>query len=626
PQTGFARYWTRTKWLLLGLFAPELVAYIAWQQRQEASKLYREVRAMYSHRELPTLISRLKRCFQCRKQEGATDDPAARFRPWAELQADGTRSDWRLVQSFFVIMGGFCLRVGSHEYKNLREPAKNKTFLPNGIRRVSLTSDGFKFLLRHSHQSVPNISTSQIWDKSKADRLKKTLVCAQAIWFCTQCITRLVQSLPVSLLELNTFGHALCTLVIYFFWWDKPLDIDQPILINCGQPILAYMWMSSKVSVQDYCSADMPYGLQDEFHSIWPFEKPVLNDMDNFEVTCWVYHRETQRWPKLRPPYYRPENTMEPTDLEPRGLELSDPRPMSMNPDDFQPGAPWQLRERLSIFGRESRVDDEETRKKRSLSFMFRLKRQIHSFIYPSQAVYRIPPGLGSRKTAISHFSHADSIRWCLCVDAISEHDLEEDLRSRHDIATSGRFFNSLCGIHFPYLDALQGSPLKPRVELRSRNAIPSLATSGILPGFAIAGALYGALHLVAWSAPFPSPLEELLWRIAATSVTCTGFVFALLVVIVKTEYCKQSLSDLIDLFARKPLVCCDQVEKIDVYIGVIALGLGSCIILLCVLASSILYLASRGFLVVESLRNVAFLPPASFKTPVWSTYFPHIT
>ena len=37
----------------------------------------------------------------------------------------------------------------------------------------------------------------------------------------------MTQHYPVSLLELNTFGHAISALLIYFCWWEKPLDISD---------------------------------------------------------------------------------------------------------------------------------------------------------------------------------------------------------------------------------------------------------------------------------------------------------------------------------------------------------------------------------------------------------------
>lgn len=41
-------------------------------------------------------------------------------------------------------------------------------------------------------------------------------------------MSRLGQRLGISLLELNTFVHALCTLVTYLAWWKKPLDVEDP--------------------------------------------------------------------------------------------------------------------------------------------------------------------------------------------------------------------------------------------------------------------------------------------------------------------------------------------------------------------------------------------------------------
>ncbi|MBE3048490.1 hypothetical protein IMZ48_39510 [Candidatus Bathyarchaeota archaeon] len=74
-----------------------------------------------------------------------------------------------------------------------------------------------------------------------------------ASWFCVQCVSRLGQRLPISLLELNTFGHALCTLLIYFMWWNKPLDIEEPEVIPVQgadmEQLAAAMCVASKVEI-----------------------------------------------------------------------------------------------------------------------------------------------------------------------------------------------------------------------------------------------------------------------------------------------------------------------------------------------------------------------------------------
>ena len=36
------------------------------------------------------------------------------------------------------------------------------------------------------------------------------------------------------MLELNTFAHAICALAIYFAWWNKPLDVEEPVQLRVG--------------------------------------------------------------------------------------------------------------------------------------------------------------------------------------------------------------------------------------------------------------------------------------------------------------------------------------------------------------------------------------------------------
>ena len=47
-----------------------------------------------------------------------------------------------------------------------------------------------------------------------------------------QFITRVSQRKVISLLELNTFAHAFCALLIYALWWHKPQDVGEPTLLQ----------------------------------------------------------------------------------------------------------------------------------------------------------------------------------------------------------------------------------------------------------------------------------------------------------------------------------------------------------------------------------------------------------
>ena len=119
-------------------------------------------------------------------------------------------------------MGGFAVEPG----------LTNNLSLPGNPSRLILTPTAIRLLADKEPRLIPDISEEQIHDKSKASGLAKSLVCMQASWFCIQCIYRLAHNLSISLLELNTFAHAICTLLIYLLWWNKPLDIEEPTIIQ----------------------------------------------------------------------------------------------------------------------------------------------------------------------------------------------------------------------------------------------------------------------------------------------------------------------------------------------------------------------------------------------------------
>lgn len=61
----------------------------------------------------------------------------------------------------------------------------------------------------------------------------------------------MAQHIPISLLELNTFGHAICALLIYVLWWDKPFEVDYPKVIEGPtlQRLRALTWMLDNESI-----------------------------------------------------------------------------------------------------------------------------------------------------------------------------------------------------------------------------------------------------------------------------------------------------------------------------------------------------------------------------------------
>ncbi|KAH7369817.1 hypothetical protein BKA65DRAFT_5629 [Rhexocercosporidium sp. MPI-PUGE-AT-0058] len=60
------------------------------------------------------------------------------------------------------------------------------------------------------HPEILEAVTDRIIDdKSKTGNFGKVVVCLQTLWFVAQCISRLAQSLPVTLLEVRSCAASL---------------------------------------------------------------------------------------------------------------------------------------------------------------------------------------------------------------------------------------------------------------------------------------------------------------------------------------------------------------------------------------------------------------------------------
>ena len=125
---------------------------------------------------------------------------------------------WTRAHAFFLIMGGFTLHEGGKAVRVLE--AKDLEELSEG-----------------ENIEWPTITEEEIADRSKGDYLSKTIVLAQTTWFIIQCIARGAYGLAVTELEVATLAFATLTGVIYYFWWDKPLDVrcSVPVHLLPGQ-------------------------------------------------------------------------------------------------------------------------------------------------------------------------------------------------------------------------------------------------------------------------------------------------------------------------------------------------------------------------------------------------------
>ena len=212
------------KWGLLGIFGPELVVYSAWRQLSSARTLQEEVR----------------------KFSANTGSAHLEQKPTEKLHLEREPVDsirnWTIVHSFYAGMGGYTFDF------DMGRPPQLASCLPD-LRRSTLTPRGITLLAKCN--LIPDVTRHEIEDKSKADRLTKTVVCIQAGWLLVQVFGRVAQNLPVTLLEINTLAHVLCTFIIYLLWWNKPSMVSEPTQLKGDwvPAICAFMYMSSQISI-----------------------------------------------------------------------------------------------------------------------------------------------------------------------------------------------------------------------------------------------------------------------------------------------------------------------------------------------------------------------------------------
>lgn len=193
---------------------------------------------------------------------------------------------WTPTHSHYALMGGYAI-------SNL---SASSNILPNRQARLSLTPAALLFLAKHHPDLIPDLTEEEILDKSKASSLAKAIVCIQASWFCIQCILRLAEGLSISLLELNTFGHSICALIIYLSWWNKPLDIGLPSIISIKghEGLFCAMIMGSSVGkrfddiseIKAKSSIENSISLRKEDYTWFIFMiEPILGSTSRFRET-----------------------------------------------------------------------------------------------------------------------------------------------------------------------------------------------------------------------------------------------------------------------------------------------------------------------------------------------------
>ena len=129
-----------------------------------------------------------------------------------------------------------------------------------------------------------------------------------------------------------------------------------------------------------------------------------------------------------------------------------------------------------------------------------------------------------------------------------------------------------------------------------------SLSLFPQLAAMSAASLLYGGLHLLAWNAPFHTPIHGLMWKISGIATASLGVILLLVFV-------AYLMLDFAQNNNERPVAWL-------MYVATALLCLG----LLCI---TLLFVFARVYLVVESFPGLAYLPDSALITPTFSLYFP---
>ena len=126
---------------------------------------------------------------------------------------------WTLKHAFFADMGGFILRTSD-----------DVSFF--------LDTKHILWLLEHHVISTAKFETSFLLDskiiddRNKSDVFVRVIAVGQALWFCVNIVARGVQRLAVTTLEITTIGIIVDSILVYYFWKEKPANVESTEVVK----------------------------------------------------------------------------------------------------------------------------------------------------------------------------------------------------------------------------------------------------------------------------------------------------------------------------------------------------------------------------------------------------------
>ncbi|RPA72644.1 hypothetical protein BJ508DRAFT_69269 [Ascobolus immersus RN42] len=223
-------------WLFMAVLAPEVVLLMAYKQHVAANELTKaitkdenSVMLWYHglvHRPahiLKLLWRSLTGCVSLRSSKKKMMD-SGQAEAWKDLESyyNEHETTWTRAHSFLVNMGGLALSTCDES---------GNSFVPD-VAWIRVTPEGARYIYERDPEVLKAIRKEHVQDKGKASGLVKAIVIIQTIFFLTRCIVRLSKQMGLAPIEVNTAMHVISAVLMNMLWWDKPYDVQTPIIIK----------------------------------------------------------------------------------------------------------------------------------------------------------------------------------------------------------------------------------------------------------------------------------------------------------------------------------------------------------------------------------------------------------
>ncbi|KAL2671474.1 hypothetical protein Neosp_014064 [[Neocosmospora] mangrovei] len=294
---------------------------------------------------------------------------------------------------------------------------------------------------------------------------------------------------------------------------------------------------------------------------------------------------------------------------------------VNVNPGDAEPGLSNKEKTSGSLIDKLPTVTENDIKDKSKDDLFIKLLTLLQVSWSVVQAIVRGARGLHISQLEITVIAYAACtfVTYVLCLSKPKGvgvpttvpvkrglHDIEltmDDANHIRDCLPRSWFYTSLRLFrHNQRGDGAQHDGHQALLQPISNDARYDNTPSAIFPGaslltlmddgFLIAGLVFGGIHCAAWNFPFPTPVEQLLWRIA--SLLSAGLLPLFYGVL------------LYDIHVKGPRLLRLPLPAFKV---IFTLG----------------FVLARLYLIVEVFRSLFYLPPSAF-VGTWTAHIPHVS